>query len=122
MEFKDKYILDDANDPVLCSDLLQWAEWLETADHRRVRLDCADGYRVSTVFLGLDMNFGDGPPILFETMTFYGGTEHDQLRYATYDQALAGHALLLAEVKARFAGSVDAASELVTKAKAKKEP
>lgn len=27
-------------------------------------------YRVSTVFLGIDHNWGEGPPLLFETMVF----------------------------------------------------
>jgi hypothetical protein len=68
---------------------------------------------VSTQFLGLDHAFGDGPPICFETMSFgprirrtkplvlHGrvvakrntGHRHDdvQVRYATWDQAAAGH-------------------------------
>lgn len=46
---------------------------------------------VSTVFLGLDHNFGGGIPILFETMIF--GGEHDQFqeRYATWVEAINGH-------------------------------
>ena len=49
---------------------------------------------VSTVWVGLDMGFhpfADYPPIIFETMVF--GGEHDQYqeRYATKEQALAGH-------------------------------
>ena len=48
---------------------------------------------VSTVWLGIDYNYGpSGPPIIFETMVF----EHDMTgvdcqRYATEAQALAGH-------------------------------
>jgi hypothetical protein len=46
---------------------------------------------VSTVFLGLDHQWGDGPPLVFETMIF--GGEHDQYqeRYSTWDEAEAGH-------------------------------
>jgi hypothetical protein len=46
---------------------------------------------VSTVFLGLDHNFGGGQPVLFETMVF--GGEHDgyQSRACTYEEALAMH-------------------------------
>src|SRR5215469_5778666 len=55
--------------PVACSNLLEWGEWLETAD-RRVDETFIGKYRVSTVFLGLDHRFGKGKPILFETMIF----------------------------------------------------
>ncbi len=46
---------------------------------------------VSTVFLGLNHRYGEGVPVLFETMIF--GGEHDQYqdRYCTYDEAEAGH-------------------------------
>ncbi|MFI5687887.1 hypothetical protein [Streptomyces sp. NPDC051636] len=49
---------------------------------------------VSTVWLGTNHNFtNDGPPIIFETMVF-GSGDGDQYmqRYATEDQARAGHA------------------------------
>ena len=51
-----------------------------------------EGCRISTVFLGIDHNFGDdSPPLLFETMVFGGKFDQEQDRYATYDEALAGH-------------------------------
>lgn len=47
---------------------------------------------VSTVFLRLDHNFfGEGPPILFETMIFGGPLDGYQLRYATWEEAEEGH-------------------------------
>lgn len=49
---------------------------------------------VSTVWLGTNHNFtNDGPPIIFETMVF-GSGDGDQYmqRYATEEQARAGHA------------------------------
>lgn len=47
--------------------------------------------KVSTVFLTIDHQFNDGPPVLFETMIF--GGEHDQWqdRYCTYQEAIIGH-------------------------------
>lgn len=47
--------------------------------------------KISTVFLTIDHQYGDGPPILFETMIF--GGEHDQWqdRYHTYQEAIVGH-------------------------------
>lgn len=52
-----------------------------------------DGCNVSTVFLGLDHGYRPGdPPIVFETMVFGGPFDQDQERYATWDEAVAGHA------------------------------
>ena len=46
----------------------------------RVRLTRAGPYRVSTVFLGYDHNFPhEGPPVLFETMTFHNIRPGDPL-------------------------------------------
>jgi len=50
-----------------------------------------EGCRISTVFLGIDHNFGDGPPLLFETMVFGGKLDQEQDRYSTYDEAITGH-------------------------------
>ena len=46
---------------------------------------------VSTVFLGLDHAFDGGTPLLFETMIFGGEHDEYQERYATWDEAEAGH-------------------------------
>jgi hypothetical protein len=68
----DKYILDDEGNPKPCYDLLEWAEWFETAREKRILASTIVGeYRVSTVFLGLNYDFtGKGLPILWETMVF----------------------------------------------------
>lgn len=95
-----KYILNEDGSVRLEPDLMVWAEWFETAK-RHVALDeLPGGVKVSTVFLGLDHSFGfSGAPILFETMIF--GGEHDQYqdRYATREEAIAGHAKALALAK-----------------------
>lgn len=46
---------------------------------------------VSTVFLGLDHNWGEGPPLVFETMVFRDGNGDDCQRYSTWLQAMEGH-------------------------------
>jgi len=54
---------------------------------------------VSTVFLGLDYQFGDGPPLIFETMAFWrqsGGGE--KMRCSTWLQAEAQHAAMIRAV------------------------
>lgn len=65
-------------------------EWSQPIEERRVGRDKAGDYTVSTVFLGLDHQFGDGPPLLFETMVFGGDSEECE-RYTTYEEAVAGH-------------------------------
>lgn len=86
--------------PVKVDDLLAWGRELEKAD-RRVAADMLpDGVRVSTVFLGLDHGFGEGPPILYETMVFGGPSDGDCERYSTRAEALAGHAAVVARLKA----------------------
>lgn len=93
----DKYILEGKN-PIPCDDVLKWGEWFETAK-RHVAVDLVGEVRVSTVFLGLDHSFGDGPPLLFETMIFKGPHDQYQERYSTWEEAEAGHAKALALVK-----------------------
>ena len=54
--------------------------------------------RVSTVFLGLDHQHFDGPPLLFETMVFVGEHGDEMERYSTWDEAVAGHDAMVAKV------------------------
>src|SRR5215469_9801499 len=52
------YILKDRKiTPV--EDPMEWAVWFEKGETW-----------ISTVFLGIDHNYGDGPPVLWETMAF----------------------------------------------------
>jgi len=102
-------------------------------DARFLAQDEIEGMMVSTIFLGIDHAFGHGPPILFETMWFSAGTrtftfagkEHeahealDQRRYATWDEAMAGHAELVAEAR-KFAATTQISHNL-TKLKANDE-
>jgi len=58
----------------------------------RVALAVVGGVKISTVFLGINHNFEDSRvPIVFETMIFNG--RHDECceRYATWQDAVAGH-------------------------------
>lgn len=48
--------------------------------------------RISTVFLGMDHNFfGNGPPLLFETMIFGGPHDGYQERCSTWEEAEKQH-------------------------------
>lgn len=95
------------HEAVPCANVIEWAEYYERSN-RVVKHDEIDGYVISTVFLGINHNFwGEGPPLLFETMVFKGettirradGTELQvplsigyQDRCSTWVQAIAMHA------------------------------
>lgn len=57
-----------------------------------------DRAQVSTVFLSLNHQWNDGPPLIFETMVFGGRFDQTQERYATEEEALAGHRRWVARV------------------------
>lgn len=68
---------------------------------RSIADENVDGYRVSTVWLGMNHEWRDGhPPLIFETMVF-GGEPWDgyMLRYTTEAQAVAGHDQLVARIR-----------------------
>lgn len=83
-------------------DVEEWAQMFEDSDRRRVGLDEVGDASVSTVFLGIDHNYASFPstPILFETMIFGGPYSDFQARYRTYDEAEAGHAAIVAALRA----------------------
>ena len=76
----------------------EWGAKMEDWDYKRVAKDIIDDTEISTVWLGMDHSFGDGPPIIFETMIF--GGEHDDFceRYVTEEEALDGHVRAIALV------------------------
>lgn len=104
--------------------LVVWAEWLENMERRIVARSYYQrhGKRIfaSTVFIGLDHRFfGNGPPLLFETMvfdaeikrgTFLDGREftyREEIimdRWSFYDEALEGHEMLFNRAKVEYLG------------------
>jgi hypothetical protein len=72
--------------------LAEWATAFEDFEAKRVAKTTVGDAEVSTVWLGLDHQFGDGPPLIFETMIFGGEHDQDGWRYSTEDEAAAGHA------------------------------
>jgi hypothetical protein len=106
--------------PVPCTSLEELVLFEKEDGHRVALTRLGDKVQVSTVFLGIDHNyFGIGPPILFETMVFYKrdvprirkspftnraevddvGIGNPQIRYATWDEAEAGHRRVVALVE-----------------------
>lgn len=107
-----KYILDGKT-VVPCDDLETWGRWMEIKGARNVAKTGLEPYSllrkmlpfiqfrpwVSTVFLGLDHSFDDGPPLLFETMAF--DSQHNELdgytrRCSTWEEAERQHVEVVA--------------------------
>ena len=82
-EKMDKYYRLDGHEVVKCNNLEEWAKWFKTAD-RHVARDTHGKVTVSTIFLGLDHNFGDGKPVLFETLVLGGDINSEMDRYRTW--------------------------------------
>jgi hypothetical protein len=102
------YVLDDEGEAQRVPDLFTWAAWDAETARDRVLVQTRIGRRqagppvvVSTVFLGVDYrHWGDGPPVLWETMIFGGPFEGYQQRYTAPLDALRGHAFAVALVEA----------------------
>ena len=113
-----RYILNGKR-PEACGSLLRWGAWMQTADRRVARNRVGD-FVVSTVFLGLDHGWNSKVPILFETMVFCeddGGGGDRMQRYATWEEAEAGHARIAAEVRAQIKRSSDDAANVLERVK-----
>jgi len=96
----DKYILV-GHSAVPEDDLMMaWAQWFETGDRSVAQTDVFGGLcHVSTVFLGLDYSFGQGRPLLFETMAFWDGEDsYEQTRSGTWEEAELAHQKMCREV------------------------
>jgi len=97
------YVLDDDGVPRQ----VPWEEGaraFEDAERRTVareelQID-GENVLVSTVFLGVDHNFGTGRPVLFETMVFGGRWDDWQWRYETIEHARTGHDRVVADLRA----------------------
>lgn len=103
--YHSRYILDERGEPVQEKDLFTWAEWLEKSREQRiVRQEWVGEWQVSTVFLGLNHRWGEGPPILWETMVFNGPHNGEMTRCAGgREQAEAMHHDMLERMQAMHA-------------------
>jgi len=85
------YIIDADHNITKTTLSATWARCKQDPKLCIVKTDDIGKHHVSTVFLGLNhRHWGEGPPILFETMVF---PECDYCeRYSTWKEAVAGHA------------------------------
>jgi len=95
-----KYILD-GHEVIPCESIFDWAKWFENAwPARRVAETIVGDKRVSTVFLGINHQFGDGAPLLFETMIFGDEGDDYQTRCSTWAEAEEMHRKAVATLDA----------------------
>ena len=101
------YVLNENREPVATDDVRAWGAWFADRDRRRVAYWQADDVEVSTVFIGLNHQWGDGPPLLFETMVFGGKHDDHTERCSTWAEAEAQHASVVAMVAPVSAGETE---------------
>jgi hypothetical protein len=114
---REKYYSLEGRTAVPCT-LEKWAQLLEGST-RKVAADEIGGILISTVFLGLDHNFGaNGPPLLFETMTFSDVFGEIQLRCNTYMQAEEMHQTVVDLVRTSLDQAEETAQDAIKRLKA----
>jgi hypothetical protein len=94
------YILE-GHTPVPIEDIDHWSWWCfgpGAPSRRRVAEEAVGEVWVSTVFTGAATGIRS-PPDLFETMVFGGALDQMQWRYATWEEAEAGHAQVVLLVR-----------------------
>lgn len=94
-------------DGTACS-LKEWSALFENVQYCCLALtELPNSFEVSTVWLGLNHNYREGPPLIFETMVFSAGSreEKDTQRYSTEAQALDGHKIMVEKWKHCLGGS-----------------
>lgn len=79
----------------------QWRDaFRDLAKTKRVDRTQVGDYEVSTVFLCIDHGFGEGDPVLYETMVFKGDlTDLFMDRYTSRSEAQKGHNRVVNELR-----------------------
>lgn len=103
--FTDKLYYKEVAGIMIPCTVLEWAEWFENFDNRKIKRTYLGENYVSTVALGLNTSIYDKPD-LYETMVFGGLLNECQLRSTTRSEALVAHCTLtgyLADIRALVA-------------------
>jgi hypothetical protein len=92
------YLIGEDHVPYAVYDLAQWALEYSRAFRHVARTEMEGGLVVSTIFTGVEAS-PIGEPMLFETMVFRGDDSWGRYRYATWEQADAGHKLIVTAIE-----------------------
>ncbi len=93
-----RYYLLENKLPKPC-EMMDWAKCVQDPKEKIVGLTKIGDIKISTVFLGLDHCWDDGPPLLFETMIFGGDHDEYQERCTTWEEAETMHRIAVDLVK-----------------------
>lgn len=111
-------VLDESGIVIPCPDLLQWADWMEAGykdGSNWIGRDDIQGFRISTVFSGINRNLtADRPAQWFETAVFQSTADgafssdiiYRQFSYPTRAEAIAGHAVICEKVRSGEIGDL----------------
>jgi hypothetical protein len=93
----------DEHGNILMEPMRQLSAFFSDESYKRVARTEVSNCVVSTVWLGIDHNFGDGPPLIFETMIFGEGNnapyEDWCWRYSTLEEAEVAHEAIVAALR-----------------------
>lgn len=85
------------------NEIKRWEHENKDRCYTTLAYESMDECDVSTVWLGNDHQFGDGPPLIFETMIFAADEDSElsewQNRYSTEEEAFEGHKKVVEAVK-----------------------
>ncbi len=99
------YRRDGSPYPAGKAGILEWAKDFEDTEQHVVRQETlADGYWISTVWIGIDLHLiPSGPPVIFETTVRNPEGEVTGYRegYSTEEEAIAGHMKVVEEYRHR---------------------
>ncbi len=97
----EKYILNEKGIPVIEKNHAKWDKFMQNLFLRRVAYTefPKQTVIVATMFLGIDFSFGEGKPILYETLVMPDNQIH---RYHTKKEALLGHKEIVKKLKNSF--------------------
>lgn len=101
MTEREQFAVWSPGEPVRPVPDAELSEWFPRAD-RVVAKTVLPGATVSTVFLGINHAWGDGPDQWFETMVFHDDGSDETRRYATEAEARAGHASEVERLRKRM--------------------
>lgn len=78
----------------------QWVDLFADREYSTIgKWEGEGGISVSTVWLGLNARYGQGDPIIFETMIFGGGKlDQEGTRYTTLGDAAEGHLRTVSDI------------------------
>lgn len=93
------YVLDAERKPVQHANDDAWWRWFNVEDNRRVAKTTVGDVWISTVFIGVDLLPPPNRGKLFETQVFGGEHSRERFYAATWEEAQAQHARIVALVE-----------------------